>query len=224
MRDSVPELVEIDYNKLSAMVANSLKSDKSIADLLNQPALATNGIVSPDGGNADQNIKSFPDFLMAVIRNDKARIQNHYATKAQYESDGKFGGFLVPPQYRDLINGIAIESAIMVKSADAGIKIAMIVGALLSAILKPETKVITVAPIQWQSFIGNKNPTKAEKALLELEIPGKSVSWYKATMRDRRKQKTMDFFINNFGVEVTDNDVGDAMGIAYYAYKNLTER
>lgn len=113
MRNSVPELVEIDYNKLSAMVANSLKSDKSIADLLNQPALATNGIVSPDGGNADQNIKSFPDFLMAVIRNDKARIQNHYATKAQYESDGKFGGFLVPPQYRDLINGIAIESAII---------------------------------------------------------------------------------------------------------------
>ena len=125
---------------------------------------------------------------------------------------------LVNPEY------VAIESAIMVKSADAGIKIAMIVGALLSAILKPETKVITVAPIQWQSFIGNKNPTKAEKALLELEIPGKSVSWYKATMRDRRKQKTMDFFINNFGVEVTDNDVGDAMGIAYYAYKNLTER
>ena len=125
---------------------------------------------------------------------------------------------LVNPDY------VAVESAIMVRSADAGLKIAMIVGSILSKILKPETKVITVAPIQWQSFIGNKNPTKAEKESIKLEFPGHAESWYKTQIRNRRKQKTMDFFINNFGVEVTDNDVGDSMGIAYYAYKNLTER
>ena len=107
------DLIEIDYTKLASMVSDNLKTDKSIVNLLNEPALAKNGIVSPDGGNADQSIKSFPDFLMAVIRNDKTRIQNVYATKAQFESDGRFGGFLVPPQYRDLINGIAIESAII---------------------------------------------------------------------------------------------------------------
>ena len=112
----------------------------------------------------------------------------------------------------------------MVRSADAGLKIAMIVGAILAQLLRPHTKVMTVAPVQWQSFIGNKNPTKADKAALEKEIPGKSVSWYKAEMRNRRKQKTMDYFIKNYEVDVTDNDVGDSMGIAYYAYKNLTER
>jgi hypothetical protein len=112
----------------------------------------------------------------------------------------------------------------MVRSADAGLKIAMIVGAALSAILRPETKVITVAPVQWQSFIGNKNPTKADKLAIQQEFPDKSASWYKATIRERRKQKTMSYFINKFGIDVTDNDVGDAIGIAYYAFNKLTER
>ena len=119
---------------------------------------------------------------------------------------------------------VAVEQAIMVKSADAGLKIAMIVGAILSVILKPETQVITVAPISWQSFIGNKNFTNAQKLEVQKQFPGKSPAWYKGKIREIRKQKTMDFFNNNFGTSITDNDAGDATGIAYFAYKKLTER
>lgn len=119
---------------------------------------------------------------------------------------------------------VAVESAIMVKSPDAGIKIAMVVGAILSVILKPETKVVTVAPISWQSYIGNNNFTKAQKLEVQSQFPGKSVTWYKSKIREMRKQKTMDFFNDKFGTSISDNDVGDAVGIAYYAYKTLTER
>lgn len=119
---------------------------------------------------------------------------------------------------------VAVESAIMVKSPDAGIKIAMVVGAILSVILKPETKVVTVAPISWQSYIGNNNFTKAQKLEVQNQFPGKSVTWYKSKIREMRKQKTMDFFNNKFSTSISDNDVGDAVGIAYYAYKTLTER
>lgn len=119
---------------------------------------------------------------------------------------------------------VAVESAIMVKSPDAGIKIAMVVGAILSVILKPETKVVTVAPISWQSHIGNNNFTKAQKLEVQSQFPGKSVTWYKSKIREMRKQKTMDFFNDKFGTSISDNDVGDAVGIAYYAYKTLTER
>jgi Holliday junction resolvasome RuvABC endonuclease subunit len=119
---------------------------------------------------------------------------------------------------------VAVESAIMVRSADAGLKIAMIVGAILSVILKPETQVVTVAPISWQSFIGNKNFTKAEKLQVEKDFPGKSAAWYKNKIREIRKQRTMDFFNNKFNTSISDNDVGDACGISYYAYKKLTER
>lgn len=119
---------------------------------------------------------------------------------------------------------VAVESAIMVKSADAGIKIAMIVGAILSVILKPQTQVVTVAPISWQSYIGNKNFTKIQKLDVEKEFPGKSAAWYKNKIREKRKQFTMDFFNDKFKILISDNDVGDATGIAYYAYKTLTER
>lgn len=119
---------------------------------------------------------------------------------------------------------VAVESAIMVKSPDAGIKIAMVVGAILSVILKPETKVVTVAPISWQSYIGNNNFTKAQKLEVQNQFPGKSVTWYKSKIREIRKQKTMDFFNHKFDTSISDNDVGDAVGIAYYAYKTLTER
>ena len=125
---------------------------------------------------------------------------------------------LCDPEY------VAVESAIMVRSADAGLKIAMIVGAILSVILKPQTKVVTVAPISWQSHIGNKNFTNAEKMQVQKDFPGKSASWYKNKIREIRKQRTMDFFNDKFNTSISDNDVGDATGIAYYAYKTLTER
>lgn len=113
---------------------------------------------------------------------------------------------------------VAIEQAIMVRSADAGLKIAMVVGALLASILDKNTEVVTLTPIQWQSYIGNNNFTKAMKEEVRSQYPGKGEAFIKARIRDIRKQKTMDFF-KNLGVDVDDNDVGDAMGIAYYAYK-----
>lgn len=114
---------------------------------------------------------------------------------------------------------IAIEQAIMVRSADAGLKIAMVVGALLANLMDKKTKVVTITPIQWQSFIGNNNFTKAMKQEVKDRYPGKNDAFIKARIRDIRKQKTMDFF-QQYGVKLDDNDVGDACGIAYYVYKN----
>ena len=121
---------------------------------------------------------------------------------------------LTNPEY------VAIEQAIMVRSADAGLKIAMVVGALLSSILDKKTEVITLTPIQWQSYIKNNNFTKAMKEEVKALYPGKTDSFIKSKIRDIRKEKTMTFFRDNYNVDVTDNDVGDACGIAYYAYKN----
>jgi hypothetical protein len=84
--------------------------------------------------------------------------------------------------------------------------------------------VVTVAPVSWQSHIGNKNFTNAEKMQVQKDFPGKSASWYKNKIREIRKQRTMNFFNDKFGTSISDNDVGDATGIAYYAYKTLTER
>ena len=63
------------------------------------------GVVTPDGGNADKGIKNFADFLFAIARGDKKRLQEHYkseqieAKAALNEQDGTEGGYLVPPQF-----------------------------------------------------------------------------------------------------------------------------
>jgi Holliday junction resolvasome RuvABC endonuclease subunit len=116
---------------------------------------------------------------------------------------------------------ICIESAIMVKSQAVAIHMAMIVGALVGGLAKDSNSIITVPPIQWQSYIGNKNLTKADKEAIKLEFPGKSDNWYRNYSRTLRKQRTLDYFNNKFNINVTDNDVGDAFGLAYYAHMNL---
>lgn len=64
----------------------------------NSPRLARNGYYTSDGGAADPNIKSVGDLLMAVKRNDAKRLETIYNVKAQTESSGAAGGWLVPQQ------------------------------------------------------------------------------------------------------------------------------
>lgn len=122
------------------------------------------------------------------------------------------------------IDYIALESSIMVRSQDVAIKMSMVLGSIISALIDDNHNVITVAPISWQSYIGNKNFTKAQKDALKKEFPSKSEVWYRNKIRDIRKGRTMTFMKDNFNIIVEDNDVGDAMGIAYFAYHKVTGR
>lgn len=117
---------------------------------------------------------------------------------------------------------ICIESAIMVKSQAVAINMAMIVGVLVSELAVDSRRIITVPPSAWQNFIGNKNLTKIEKEDLKKTFPDRSESWYRNASRNIRKQRTMDFFNNKFDINIKDNDVGDAFGLAYYSYEKLT--
>jgi Holliday junction resolvasome RuvABC endonuclease subunit len=117
---------------------------------------------------------------------------------------------------------ICIESAIMVRSQAVAINMAMMVGSLISELAIDSKSIITVPPATWQNYIGNKNLTKIEKENIKINSPGKSEAWYRNSSRNIRKQKTMDFFNNKFGMNLTDNDVADACGLAYYSYEKLT--
>lgn len=116
---------------------------------------------------------------------------------------------------------IAMEGAIMVKSADAVIKLSYVYGVVLAELMQYNAKVITVAPISWQSHIGNKNFTKMEKDKLRFENPGHVDSWYKNKMREIRKQRTVSWVKSKFGIDLDDYDVADSIGIAHYAYEKM---
>jgi Holliday junction resolvasome RuvABC endonuclease subunit len=115
---------------------------------------------------------------------------------------------------------VAIEAAVMVRSANTGLKMAYIFGAIMGELVDDGRKVVEVHPITWQSFIGNKNFTKDQKAAVKKSFPGKTENWYKNKIREIRKQKTIDF-CKELGVFVESDNVADACGIAWYAANNL---
>ena len=118
------------------------------------------------------------------------------------------------------VDFIALEAAVMVRSAETGLKMAYIFGAILGELLESGASVIEIHPITWQSFIGNTNFTKAQRAAVKSEYPGKSDTWISNKIREMRKRKTMDFFSKK-GVVTTSDNVADAAGVAWYAVNNL---
>ena len=121
------------------------------------------------------------------------------------------------------VDFMAIEAGVMVKSAATGIKMAYVFGAIMGEILDDNIRVIEVHPITWQSYLGNKNYTKAQKESVKQEFPGHADSWYKNKIRQRRKEFTNNF-VKSLGVNTDSDNVSDAAGIAWYAVNNLAEQ
>jgi Holliday junction resolvasome RuvABC endonuclease subunit len=119
---------------------------------------------------------------------------------------------------------IVVEGAILVRSPDAVIKLSYVYGVVIAELMSTGAKVITIAPTSWQAYIGNKNPTNAEKAEIRKKHPGYADSWYKNQIRNMRKQRTVDYFNSKYSLAIDDFDVADSFGIAHYANKVLTER
>ncbi len=47
-----------------------------------------------------------------------------------------------------------------------------------------------------------------------------SAAWYKAKERSIRKERTIDIVSFKYNVNITDNDVADAVGIGMFAIDN----
>lgn len=119
---------------------------------------------------------------------------------------------------------IVVEGAVLVRSPDAVIKLSYVYGVVIAELMSTGAKVITISPTAWQAHIGNKNPTKDEKAAIRLKHPGYADSWYKNQIRNMRKQRTVDYFNERYGLKIDDFDVADSFGIAHYANGVLTKR
>jgi Holliday junction resolvasome RuvABC endonuclease subunit len=119
---------------------------------------------------------------------------------------------------------IVVEGAILVRSPDAVIKLSYVYGVVIAELMSTGASVITISPSAWQAYIGNKNPTKEEKAAVRLAHPGYADSWYKNKIRNMRKQRTVDYFNLKYGLSIDDFDVADSFGIAHYSNQVLTKR
>ncbi len=116
------------------------------------------------------------------------------------------------------ITRMVIERPIFANSPMTAANLALAQGSLVGAVLVSGVKeVVGVEPITWAAHIGNANLNKKEKEQIKLENPDASPNKLKVMQREFRKQRTMDYVNNRFGIDIRDNDIGDAIGIGCYA-------
>lgn len=111
---------------------------------------------------------------------------------------------------------VVIESAVFVNNMRASISLAYVYGAVLGELMIDNSRVFAVEPLKWQSHIGNKLWTKAQKEALVKEQPDKAKTWYKQEVYRRRKQYTLDWVKKEYGITLESDNVGDSFGLARY--------
>lgn len=126
------------------------------------------------------------------------------------------------PFFREIMaDAIVIEGTIYSNSPKTAMQLSLVQGAIISAAQVSGIPIIkAVTPIQWQSYIGTKLLTPKQKADIVGEYPGHTKSWYKAKQRETRKNMTIDSVNKKYLLNVTDNDLADAIGIGWYVAEN----
>jgi len=116
---------------------------------------------------------------------------------------------------------VVIERAVFINSPKTMSELSMVQGAILAGASLAGVKIFKgTNPIAWQSYIGNGKLTKDAKILMRKLNPNKSESWYKQNEREARKQKTINFVNINYDLDISDNDIADAIGIGHYSLNN----
>lgn len=138
----------------------------------------------------------------------RARNANRVATEMTNE------------EYFADIDKVAYEDVVYINNRQTVIRLAMLLSSAVSPFAKSGVETQPVTPLAWQSYIGNKTLTKAEKDKIKEKHPNQSKTWYSNKGREFRKQRTIDWVKDKFGVEIDSDNVSDAIGVAYYAYYN----
>ena len=120
------------------------------------------------------------------------------------------------------IDAIVIESAIYTNSQNTAINLSLAQGAILGGSqMYHRAPIVSCSPVSWQSWIGNGRLKKEEKlAIRDLYGNDKSFSFYKAKEREFRKSRTIKKINIQFDLEISDDDVADAIAIGWYSSEN----
>lgn len=122
------------------------------------------------------------------------------------------------------VDTLVIESSFYSNNPKTATNLALAQGAILgSASLSGVTKIGSCVPIQWQRGINNPAFSKEQKLQLTFDYPGKSKTWYQNKIRQLRKEITIQYVNEKYGLNVSDNDIADALGIAAFVASNKTK-
>ena len=117
-----------------------------------------------------------------------------------------------------------VESAVMVRNTAVAIKLAYVIGNVITSLRAAGVQIYEAKPLEWQTAIGNPILKKFEKDAIVAADPDKSKAWYTKANRQFRKQRTIDFVQEKYGVKLLSDNVADSAGLADYGYTHLTRR
>lgn len=121
----------------------------------------------------------------------------------------------------DSVDRIVVEGAIYVQNKKTVIYLSYSLGSALSPLIKDGTDIVEVSPTEWQNFIGNKVLSRAEKQGVQNDNPDRTSSWYSSEYRRIRKQRTIDWVKDSFGVSLDSDNVADAIGLGWYGVNGV---
>lgn len=122
------------------------------------------------------------------------------------------------------IDAIYFESSVFIQNKQTVILLAESLGAALSPLTGEGTQVYRTPVLQWQRVM-NPALSKDDRAKIEKNNPDKSKSWIKERIRQEHKARGIQKVKELFGVEVTSNDISDAILIGLFGclQHHLTE-
>lgn len=116
---------------------------------------------------------------------------------------------------------IIFESSTYVNNNAVMKQLSMLFGAAAGAATRYGIEVFDIPPVTWQSYIGNPPNSKKYKNQFLQDNPGITDSKAKVLLREERKNRTIQFVVENIGVDPEDDDIADAICVGYYAVKNM---
>lgn len=119
---------------------------------------------------------------------------------------------------------VIIEAAILAKDPRTAIDLGYVFGAILGELMESNPEVHKVVPISWQTAYGVPIIKKDEKEQMKKDFPDRKPSWYQAEGRRRRKERIMKKSSELFGKEITSDNIGDAVGIAWFGSTQIVAK
>lgn len=112
----MPEQAQTQPDELAALKTQMSGVGEQLSRVLqyieDAPSLKGAGYFTVDGGTADRHVKSFGDWLLALVRGDDARLRSVYkSTKALATDTGVAGGYTVPTEFSAQLLQIAAGSS-----------------------------------------------------------------------------------------------------------------
>lgn len=117
---------------------------------------------------------------------------------------------------------VCIEEAVRVVNIKTAITMAKFVGIVCSVLGKNNPTIIAIQPLVWQSYIGNPILKAEEKRKLLIKHKElKTKSQQQTFIRSFRKNRTIEWCKKTFGIDVDNDNISDAVAIAYYCSQKL---